>query len=414
MTSLHTATPSVTKPNPLKMAAVLGFLTALAPLSIDMYLPALPKISNDYHSSTSFTQLSLTMCLIGLALGQLLAGPLSDARGRRTPLRIGIAVYILASLMCAVAPNMATLILLRFVQGLSGAAGIVIARAVARDLFSGTELTRFFALLMLVNGAAPILAPIIGGQLLRVTSWHGVFVVLGVLGVGMFLAVTFGLKETHPPERRTTGGIRATLHIFRRLITDRSFMSFALSQGLVSAAMFGYISGSPFVLQDVFHLSPQMFSLCFAINGVGIILGGQISGRLAGRINQKKLFVFGICLAATGALALLVTVLSGGGLSGVLPSLFLVVSSVGIVSTIGSSLAMQSQAKAAGSASALIGVAQQFLGAIASPLVGLGGSHTAMPMGIVIAAADVGSLVWFTVMSALVKRPSVMERGVSM
>ncbi|MCP3774876.1 multidrug effflux MFS transporter [Paenibacillus sp. MZ04-78.2] len=377
------------------MVFILGSLSAFGPLSLDMYLPALPKLAGDLNSSTSMAQLSLTACLLGLALGQLYAGPVSDVRGRRLPLLIGLILYGVSSVLCAIAPSAELLVLLRFIQGMAGSAGIVISRAIVRDMYSGTELTKFFSLLMLVNGAAPILAPIVGGQLLEVTSWRGVFVVLGLLGVLMLIAVVLALPETLPQERRSKGGLGNTLTTFRRLLSDRMFIGYALAQGFVVAAMFAYISGSPFVLQDIFGVSPQMFSVCFAINGFGIILAGQVAGRLAGRVSDKRLLVSGLALASVAGVALLLAIVSGAGLYAILVPLFFVVSSVGIVSTAGFSLAMRNQSESAGSASALLGVLSFIFGGIVAPLVGIAGNQTAVPMGIVIAAADVSSVLCY-------------------
>lgn len=315
-------------------AGVLGSLSAFGPLSLDMYLPALPKLAEDLHTSASLAQLSLTACMIGLAAGQLCAGPISDVRGRRGPLLAGLLLYTAASLVCAFAPSIGAFVALRFLQGLAGSAGIVVSRAIVRDLYTGTELTKFFAQLMLVNGIAPIAAPIVGGQLLHVTDWHGVFLVLGAIGLAMYLAVLLGLPETLPPSRRSKAGIGNTLRTFRRLLTDRSFMGCALAQGFVMAAMFAYISGSPFVLQNVYGISPQTFSLCFAMNGLGIIGASQLAGRLAGRVDEAKLLAAGLGLAAAGGVALLAMLLAHAPLGFVLPPLFFVVASVGIVSTI--------------------------------------------------------------------------------
>lgn len=383
---------SMAKSRRLWIAFVLGALSAFGPLSIDMYLPALPKLTEELHTNTSVAQLSLTACLIGLALGQLLVGPLSDVRGRKKPLLIALILYSVASILCAYSTSIWMLIFLRFIQGATGAAGIVISRASVRDMYSGTELTKFFALLMLVNGAAPILAPIAGGQLLHFVTWRGVFFVLFVIGILMWLAVSFGLKETLPRERRSPGGLKQTFSTFHLIITDRQFMGYAFSQGLVSAAMFGYISGSPFVLQDIFGVSPQMFSIIFAINGVGIIIASQLTGRLAGRVSELKLFIIGISLCAIGGVILLLVVLLDAGLYAVIPSLFIVVSSVGMVGTTSFSLAMQNQSETAGSASAILGLLPFILGAIVAPLVGLGGSHTAVPMAIVIAGCGIGAV----------------------
>ena len=379
-------------------ATVLGSLVAFGPLSLDMYLPAFPVLTSDMHTSTSMTQLSLTACLVGLSVGQLFAGPISDVRGRRNPLLFGLIIYAIASFLCAVAPSIWSFILLRFVQGLAGAAGIVIARAMVRDMFSGVELTKFFALLMLVNGVAPIAAPILGGQLLAFTSWEGIFVVLALIGVVMMLVVFLGLPETLPAEKRSPAGIANTLSTFGRLVRDRTFMGYAMAQGLVTAAMFAYISGSPFVLQEIYGVSPAVFSLIFAVNGLGIIIASQVTGRLAGKVSEKKLFIYGICQATFGGLALLAVILLDGSMMMLLVPLFLVVSSVGIVGSTGFSLAMQNQSKAAGSASALQGLISFISGGVVAPLVGLGGSGTAVPMGIVIAASTICSVLCYTVL----------------
>ncbi|WP_274649309.1 multidrug effflux MFS transporter [Paenibacillus humicola] len=386
-------------PRRLQLAIILGALASFGPLSIDMYLPALPKIAGDLHASTSLTQLSLTACMLGLSLGQLLAGPLSDQRGRRAPLTAGLIVYAAASVLCVFAPTACAFIALRFVQGLAGSAGIVISRAVVRDLYSGPELTKFFALLMLVNGAAPILAPIIGGQLLEAASWRGVFALLAAVGAAMLAAVLIGLPETLPPGRRMRGGAGATAAAFGRLLRDRTFMGLALTQGLVMAAMFAYISGSPFVLQDLFGLSPQMFSVCFAVNGLGIIAASQTTGRLAGRIGERRLLAAGLTSAAAGGALLLAAAVFGLGLPAILPALFLVISSVGVVSTSTFSLAMQNQGGQAGSASALLGLLSFVFGGAAAPLVGVAGSGTALPLGIVVAAAEAGAVASYLALS---------------
>lgn len=382
----------------LWIATILGSLSAFGPLSLDMYLPALPLLADDLHTSTSLAQLSLTACLIGLSVGQLFAGPISDVRGRRMPLLIGLILYALSSFLCAVAPSIYTFVFLRFVQGLAGSAGIVIARATVRDLYSGTELTKFFALLMLINGIAPIAAPIVGGQLLEFTTWHGVFVALGLIGAIMLLVVVLGLPETLPVHRRSKAGIGNTLKTFGGLLKDRVFMGYALSQGLVTAAMFAYIAGSPFVFQKIFGVSPQGFSMIFAMNGLGIIIASQITGRLAGKVKETKLFVTGISLAVVGGVALLAMILLQAGLVAVLVPLFFVVSSVGIVGATGFSLAMQNQSKAAGSASALQGLLSFISGGIVAPLVGIGGEGTAVPMGIVIALATLGAILCYLLM----------------
>ncbi|OKP85708.1 multidrug effflux MFS transporter [Paenibacillus sp. P32E] len=376
----------------LQIAVILGAISAIGPLSIDMYLPALPALGAHFGAGAALVQLSLTFFLLGLASGQLVAGPLSDVYGRRTPLLIGMVVYAASSLLCAFSPSIGLLVMLRFIQGLAGSVGVVISRAAVRDLYSGSELTKFFSLLMIVNGLGPILAPVIGGQLLRVTTWQGVFVVLFAAGLIFFATILLRLPETLPKERRSRSGLRGTMRTFAVLLGNGRFMGYALSQGFVSAAMFAYISGSSFVLQNIFGVSPQMYSLIFAVNGLGIILSGQVAGRLAGRFGEQRFLVGGLLLCTLGGVLLLLTVLSGGGLVPILICLFAVVSSVGMVGTTSFSLAMQDQGEAAGSASALLGLLPLLLGSCVAPLVGLGGSETALPMAMVIAGTGLCSI----------------------
>lgn len=382
----------------LQIAVILGAISAIGPLSIDMYLPALPALGADFGVGAALIQLSLTFFLLGLASGQLVAGPLSDVYGRRPPLLIGMVIYAGSSLLCAFSPSIGLLIMLRFIQGLAGSVGVVISRAAVRDLYTGSELTRFFSLLMIVNGIGPILAPVIGGQLLRFTTWQGVFMVLFAAGLLFFVTILLKLPETHPKERRSSSGIKGTLITFWQLLRNRSFMGYALSQGFVTAAMFAYISGSSFVLQNIFGVSPQLYSLIFAVNGLGIILAGQIAGRLAARLGERRLLVSGLLLSTLGGSLLLLTILAGGGLVPILICLFAIVSSVGLVGTTSFSLAMQDQGENAGSASALLGLLPLLLGSCAAPLVGLGGGETALPMAVVIALAGVCSILSYVLL----------------
>src|SRR6266702_68425 len=277
MSSTPVPTHDSRSPRRAWLVFILGALTAFGPLSIDMYLPALPSLSRDFGTGASPVQLTLSACLLGLALGQAIAGPISDSLGRRRPLYAGLAAYAAASALCVVAPSVTVLTGLRLVQGLGGAAGIVIARAIVRDLHSGVAAARFFSLLMLVTGLAPILAPILGGLLLRFTSWRGVFIVLAVIGTLLLLSAATSLGETLPPERRQSGGIRITLATFYRLLTNRSFIGYALPCGLAFAAMFAYISGSPFVLQTSYGISPQLFSIIFGTNAFGLVTAGLVN-----------------------------------------------------------------------------------------------------------------------------------------
>ncbi|WP_220083793.1 multidrug effflux MFS transporter [Salinibacillus kushneri] len=366
------------------MALLLGALTALGPLSIDMYLPALPTLTRDMQAATSLGQASLTACLFGLAIGQVIFGSLSDAKGRRTPLVFTLFCYAAVSALSGLSPSIWVLIVMRFLQGMMGAAGVVISRAVVRDLFDGSEMTKFFSLLMMINGAAPVFAPIIGGQILRVTDWNGIFYVLGGVGFLLFLIITISLPETLASEKRNTGGIREMVRTFGKLLTNRKFMGYVLSQSFIFAMMFSYISGGSFIVEGVFGASPQMFSIIFAVNGVGIVLATQITGFLSGHVSDTRLLIAGLVLAVISSLCLLGVILAGTGLALVCVFLFFVVSSMGIVNTAGFSLAMQDQSQHAGGASALLGVTRFACAGIVAPFVGIAGSTTAVPMGILI------------------------------
>ncbi|GED01584.1 multidrug effflux MFS transporter [Bacillus atrophaeus] len=376
------------KPIKLGMVLLLGTLASFGPLSLDMYLPALPQVANDLHTTASLAQLSLTFCLLGLALGQIVVGPLSDMKGRRKPLIVSMVFYALSSILCAYSPSVTFLIIMRFIQGFTGAAGIVIARASARDMYSGKELTAFFSMLMLVNGAAPILAPITGGFVLQFSEWPTVFIILAIIGFFIFIAVTAALPESLPIEKRTTGGLKETLQTFRLLLGDRSFMGFAFSQAFILTGMFAYISGSPFVLQNIFGVSAQMFSFLFAVNGAGIIAATQITGRLAAKRDERALFTFGLILSIIGSIALLAALALNLGIIAVCIALFVIVSCVGIVTTTGFALAMQKQEKGAGSAAALLGLLPFIGGALAAPLVGIAGEENAWPMALSIFGFD--------------------------
>jgi DHA1 family bicyclomycin/chloramphenicol resistance-like MFS transporter len=362
---------------------VLGMLSTFGPLSLDLYLPALPSLAAELEASTSAAQLTLTSCLIGLAVGQLVAGPLSDRYGRRPPLIVGLIAYALASLACAFAWTVSVLILFRLVQGLAGAAGLVIARAVARDLYAGRRLAIFFSRLVLISGLAPVIAPVLGGQLNRVMSWRGIFGVLAGFGLALLLAGLLGVRETLPSERRVRGGLGSTFRGFGLLLRDRFFVGVALASGLAAASMFAYIAGATFVLQRIYGLSPQGFSLAFGVNSLGIMAAAQISARLIKRWSPMRMLAVGLIVNLAGALGLVTTVLLGLGLVFLLASLFVMVSAIGLILPNGTALAMSGHADQAGTASALLGLLQYVIGGLVAPLVGLAGQQTAVPLGVV-------------------------------
>ncbi len=386
---------------------LLGSLTAFGPLSMDMYLPALPTVAEDLQTTTSLAQLSLTACLIGLAVGQLIFGPLSDIHGRRKPLIFTLIVYAVASVLIAFSGQIWLFIALRFIQGISGAAGIVIARASARDMYVGKELTKFIALLALVNGAAPILAPIIGGLILKFATWQTVFYTLGAIGLLMFIAVLFFLPETLPIEKRAQGGILTVVSTFGRLMKDPVFMGIALTQAFISSSMFAYIAGSPFVLQNMYHVTPQQFSLFFALNGLGIIIAAQITARLANKYQEIQLLLVGILISFSGSILLLIVIWQQLSLTMMAIALLLVVSSLGMVSTTAFSLGMEAQGDAAGSASAFLGLLPFLGGGLVSPLVGIKGDLTAWPMGIVIIVCSSSALLIYLI---FVRKPIIVQK----
>ncbi|MEV5156870.1 Bcr/CflA family multidrug efflux MFS transporter [Streptomyces sp. NPDC053728] len=378
---------------------VLGGLTALPPLSMDMYLPALPEVTGALHAPAATVQLTLTACLTGMALGQLVVGPMSDRWGRRTPLLLGMIVYVFATAICAIAPTAELLIGFRLLQGLAGAAGIVIARAVVRDLYDGDEMARFFSTLMLISGVAPVVAPVIGGQVLQFTDWQGIFVVLTLVGVLLTLVVWKWLHETLPPERRHTGGVGDALRTMRGLLADRVFTGYMIAGSLAFAALFAYVSASPFVVQEIYGASPQTFSLLFGINSIGLITVGQINGKLlVGRVSLDKALGFGLAVISAAATALLLMTSGVFGEVGLLPvaaGLFVLMSAMGLAMPNTNTQALMRTKHAAGSASALLGTSQFLIGAIASPLVGIAGEQTAVPMAVVQVVCALSAVVCF-------------------
>ena len=381
---------------PARTVVVLGGLTMFGPLSLDLYLPALPELADDLNASASAAQLSITACLVGLAVGQLVAGPMSDRLGRRRPLMIGLVVYLLASVACALAPNVTVLVVLRLIQGLAGAAGIVISRAVARDLYSGSALMIFFSRLLLIAGLAPVLAPVLGGQLSRIMSWRGIFGVLAGFGAVLLLAAWFGLKETLPPERRIVGGFGRTLRGYNTLFHDRFFVGCALSAGLAGATLFAYISGSTFVLQKIYGMSPQSFSLVFGAISLGLVIAAQAGARLALVWPLTRVLGVGLIINLLGATALLITVITRLPMGVLIGALVVMVCAVGLIFPTANALAMADYPDLAGTASSLQGLSQFVFGAVVAPLVGIAGEHTALPLGIVCIAVSACASASFT------------------
>ncbi|QGQ45837.1 Bcr/CflA family efflux MFS transporter [Metabacillus sediminilitoris] len=382
----------------LALAFLLSLLGMLGPFNIDMYLPSFPDIANDLGTRASLVQLSLTACLIGLAVGQVVVGPISDAKGRRKPLLVSISLFAVSSLLCALAPNIETLVAARFLQGFTASAGIVLSRAVVRDVFSGRELSKFFALLMVINATAPMIAPMAGGAILLMPSsnWNTIFYFLSLLGIFIVLMVAFRLKETLPPEKRMPSSVGQSVRTMGSLMKDRSFMGYALTVGFVHGGSFAYVSGTPFVYQGIYDVSPQVFSILFGINGLAIISGSFIIGRFGGIVGEKRLLRNAVIIAVSATFVLLIMTIIEGPLATLVIPIFIYMTTMGMILTSSFTLAMEKQGHRAGSASAVLGLLPLLLGSMVSPLVGIDES-TAVPMGaILFSTSFIGSIAFFT------------------
>jgi DHA1 family bicyclomycin/chloramphenicol resistance-like MFS transporter len=371
------------------LPALLLLLTVFGPISMDLYLPALPALTVELDAATSVAQLTVTACLIGLAAGQLIAGPLSDRLGRRGVLLVGVVAYIATSALCAISPTVELLILARFVQGLAGGAGLVIAQAAGRDTYSGNALIRFYGRLTVIGGFAAIVGPLIGGQLNTITDWRGLFVFLALIGGGILIVTLAVFRETLPAERRTRGGFAHTGRSFRVLLSDRVFLGAVLNQGFMYAALFAYLAGATYVLQDIYGLSPQGYALAFGLNSAGFMVFGYLGGRAAARWSIPGTLTIGIVVAGLGALGLLAAGLTAMPLWVVIVSLLALASGVAISSPPATTLALMEYPQMAGTASSLLGMVRFGFGGVAAPLVGIAGAASILPLGIVTVTAVV-------------------------
>jgi MFS transporter, DHA1 family, multidrug resistance protein len=380
----------------LVLTVFLGALAALAPLSTDMYLPSLPLMSEEFGVTTSVSQLTLAMTMAGMAIGQIFAGPISDMKGRRMPLIFGMFIFALSTMACVFATTMDVFLVFRFIQGLAGAVGIVIARAIARDLYEGPQLTKLFSMLMMVNGLAPILAPVIGGEILVFASWRGIFVLLLLIGFILTVAALLFKESLHPENR--IKGLGSSFKSFSALLANKYFLGHCLMQGFSFAAFFAYISGSSFVFQNIYGVSAQEYSLIFGGIGLAIAITGAIPMRLAGRVADEKLLRWSLVQSFVGSLLIFTACWFNAPLALVILSLLVVIPMIAIVGAASFSLAMSAHGKNAGSASALIGFFSMLSGSIMAPLVGIAGSTNAMPMAIIMLICETGALLLFYVM----------------
>jgi DHA1 family bicyclomycin/chloramphenicol resistance-like MFS transporter len=369
---------------PPALIAVLVALNAVAPFSIDMYLSAFPRMAQDFNASTSSIQLSLTAFLIGLASGQLIIGQLSDRFGRRTPLIVGSAICFGASVLCVLAPSIQILIGLRFVQGFAGAAGVVIARAVIADRARGRAAVQLFSTMNFTSALAPIAAPVLGGVIVTGLGWRAVFVALAVMNLCTLLGVVLVVNESLPEQRRRPSGLQALASGIRSVLTNRHYLGYTTSSAFITAAMFAYVSASPFVLQDIVGLSPAAYSYTFAACSLAVAAGSAVARCTVKTIAPRRVLVGGvIALMAITALMLLTVANSEVRPVPTIALMGCFMAAIGFVYGHANMLATTEVHQAAGTGSAFLGFLQYTAGAIASPLVGVAGRSSAVPMGVV-------------------------------
>ncbi len=382
---------------------LVSSLTAIGPLTIDLYLAAFPEITTELRTTAASVQLTITATLAGLALGQLLLGSISDAYGRRPPLVAALSVYVVASAAIMATPSVEVLAGLRFVQGFAAAAGMVVSMAIVRDRYEGVAMGKVMARLMLVVGLAPILAPTIGAQLLLLGSWRLMFGVLAGFGVLLLALVLFVLPESLPVERRRTGGTRAALSSYWGLLTDRPFMGLALLSGFYIAALFTYVSSSTFVFQEGFDLDPQQFGYIFGAGSLAITIGSQVNGALVGRVSPERILTVAVSAGVVLSAALVGVALAGGGLVPLVALLVPILGTAGFVFPSVPAIAMATNGHRAGSAAALLGSLQFGIGAAVAPITGLFG-QTALAMAVVMFSVIVAGAVLLLGVSRLWRR----------
>jgi DHA1 family bicyclomycin/chloramphenicol resistance-like MFS transporter len=365
------------------LPTLLLVLTVFGPISMDLYLPALPALTRGLDAATSMAQLTVTACLVGLALGQLIAGPLSDRFGRTMPLYAGVVLYVATSVLCAASPSIESLIATRLIQGLAGGVGIVIAQAAGRDIYSGGALIRYYGRLTVLGGLAAIIGPLLGGQLASITDWRGLFLFLAAIGAVIGVAIALVYRETLPRHLRISGGFVQTGRDFRILLSNRGFAGTVLVQGFVNAALFAYLAGATYVLQGIYGLSPQQYALAFGLNSAGFMVFGYLAGRTSERWSVTGTLVAGLVMCAAGAFGLLAAGLFALPLSAVIVSLLVMVSGVAVTTPPATTLALADYPQIAGTASSLLGMARFAFGGVSAPFVGIAGAATMVPLGIV-------------------------------
>jgi DHA1 family bicyclomycin/chloramphenicol resistance-like MFS transporter len=373
---------------------LLGVLTAVGSLSIDMYLPSLPLIATALHTDAGAVQRTLSMFFIGLGLGQLVYGPLSDRFGRKPPLLFGMVLYTIASLLCMFAPTIAALQWGRLLQALGGCAGIIIPRATIRDRCDPHNAARALSLVLLVMGAAPILAPQFGSWVLIWFSWRAIFGVLVLFGVGSLIAICFGMEETVDSSTTPRLNFKSIFRNYRELLSDRQFLTFSLCGGFASAGMFAYIAGSPFVLMGIYGISTHLFGWVFGLNAIALVVGAQINARLLAHYAPRQILTCAVAVPLIAGAFILLLRLSGiASLAILLPALFVSMGSLGFITPNSTALALQHQGQRAGAATALMGALQLGLAFFSSSTMSVAAVHNETPLAAVMTVCGVGIIV---------------------
>jgi DHA1 family bicyclomycin/chloramphenicol resistance-like MFS transporter len=363
------------------LVATVVFLTAIAPLATDMYVPAFPAVAGDLAATATQVQLTLTTFFVGMALGQLVGGPVSDQRGRRLPLVVGVAVMTVASVVCAVAPTIAVMSIARFVQGFAGGWAMVIGRAVIVDLAAGAQLVRVLNVIAAVGGIAPIVGPLVGAVILQLSHWRVSFWTVAGLGVIMTVAVLAAVPETLPRGQRHGGGLRVFAAAGREVLRNRRYVGYVVVAGTGMGAVFAYVATSAFVLQSMNGLSPIAYSIDFAANAGGMTVAALVAARLAGRVPTRKVILVGqIAALAAGAAMLIGAMWFDTPLIVAIISFFVLMTAQGLIGPNGGALASAEVPEHPGTGSALLGFVQWVAAGTIAPIAGLGGEHTAVPM----------------------------------
>ena len=372
--------------------ATVVFVGGIAPLATDMYVPAFPLVAADLHASATQVQLTLSTFFVGMALGQLIGGPISDQRGRRTPLIASLVVLTIASLVCAWGPSIPIMLAARFVQGVSGGWAMVIARAVVVDLATGVHLVRSLNVVAGVGGIAPVVGPLMGGLILLMWPWRVSFIVLAVFAAAMTVAVALAVPETLPPELRHAGGLGQLVYAARQVLGRPRFVAYLVVMAFSMGVTFAYVATSAFILQSMNGLTPMMYSVLFAANAVGLALATLAAGRMAGRVRTRTVITIGLAATAAAGLLLLAGAFIGMPLWVAIVGFFALMSAQGFVGANAGALASNEVPEHPGTGSAVLGFLQWCMAGVVAPIAGLGGDRTAVPMAVIILVLTAGSL----------------------